>query len=199
APGVQITSTHAFWEGANPDFVTVDGTSMATPHIAASFILLMNGIGSTFVPRYKALLLNSAEDRIPAGPDTGFGWGYVDLLAAYNARNNVREGNVTAGAVHYVFYRGPTSTGDRATLVWNRHATYNGGTYPTVYSPLNDVDLLAYDEANGNRLAASMRTVDNVEQVGSPGNTAAMVYKVNVPGTLNGVTQEHYAIALPPN
>ncbi len=197
APGVSITSAYAFWE-ANPDFIAFDGTSMATPHIAAAHVLLENGIGSTFPPRYKALLLNSAEDKGNAGADTAYGWGYVDLQRAFLDRNNVREGNVTDGAVHYVFYRGAAAAGDRATLVWNRHATYSAGTYPTVYSPLNDVDLLSYDEASGNRLAVSMRTVDNVEQVAAAGATSSMVYKVHVPGTLTGVTREHYAIALPP-
>src|SRR5438445_2285413 len=198
APGVGITSTYAFWEGANPDFISYDGTSMATPHVAASHILLMNGIGSTFPPRYKALLLNSAEDRGTAGGDTAYGWGYIDLRAAYQQRANVREGNVTAGPVHYVFYRGSATAGDKATLVWNRHATYNAG-YPTTYSPLNDIDLLSYDESGGNRIGASTRTVDNVEQVVAAASTPSTVYKVNVPGTLTGVSQEHYAIALPPN
>ena len=197
APGVSITSTYAFWE-TNPDFIAFDGTSMATPHIAASHVLLENGIGSTFPPRYKALLLNSAEDKGTAGGDTAYGWGYVDLQRAFLERGYVREGNVTDGPTHYVFYKAAAAAGDRATLVWNRHATYNAGTYPTVYSPLNDIDLLSYDETTGNRIAVSMRTVDNVEQVAAPGAVASMVYKVNVPGTLSGVTREHYAIVLPP-
>src|SRR2546426_4648423 len=101
APGFDITSTNAFWEAGN-HFISMSGTSMATPHVAASHILLMNGIGSTFPPRYKALLLNSAEDRGAVGGDTTYGWGYIDLQRAFNDRNFVREGNVTAGAVHYV-------------------------------------------------------------------------------------------------
>src|SRR5881628_2185970 len=196
APGVDITSTYAFWE-TGPDFVSFSGTSMATPHVAASIILLMNGIGSTFPPRYKALLLNTAEDKTPAGPDTAYGWGYIDLAAAYAARNNVREGNVTGGATHYVFYRGAATPGDRATLVWNRHAVYLPGQVPTTFYPLNDLDLYAYNEADGSRMASSTRTVDNVEQVVIPINVAAAVYKVRAPATLSGVTREHYAIAVP--
>src|SRR5437867_6475 len=197
APGVNIMSTYAFWEGGNPDFIDASGTSMATPHVAASVILLMNGIGSNFPPRYKALLLNTAEDRAPAGPDTAYGWGYIDLAAAYAARNNVREGNVTGGATHYVFYRGAATAGDRATLVWNRHATYLAGTYPMTYYPLNDLDLYAYNEADGFRTASFTRTVDNVEQVVIPSNVPATVYKVRAPATFTGVTAEHYAIAVP--
>src|SRR2546427_601841 len=43
APRVGITSTYTVWEGGEPDFIADRGTSMATPHVAASFILLMNG------------------------------------------------------------------------------------------------------------------------------------------------------------
>ena len=158
----------------------------------------MNGIRSTFPPLYKALLLNSAEDRGTAGGDTAYGWGYIDLQAAYQQRANVREGNVTAGPVHYVFYRGSAAAGDKATLVWNRHSTYNGASYPLVYSATaNDLDLLSYNEAGGSLISSSTRTVDNVEQVSAPGAVASMVYKVNVPGSLSGVTREHYAIVLP--
>ncbi|TMK43859.1 MAG: hypothetical protein E6G55_11950, partial [Actinobacteria bacterium] len=197
APGVFIHSANAFWEGGSPDFVDMSGTSMATPHIAASYILLMNGIGSTFPPRYKALLLNSAADLGTAGGDTTFGWGYVDLQAAFAQRANVLEGNVSDNPVRYTFFRGPTTTGDRASLVWNRHANYSGGAYPTVYYPLNDLDLSSYNEVDGARLAASTRTVDNVEQVAAGGSFASTVYKVKLPGTLNGVAQEHFALAVP--
>src|SRR5256712_1942606 len=192
APGVSITSTYAFWEGGT-HFIAYSGTSMATPHVAASHILLMNGIRSTFPPLYKALLLNSAEDRGTAGGDTAYGWGYIDLRAAYNQRANVREGNVTAGPVHYMFYRGAAAAGDKATLVWNRHSTYNGANYPTTYFPLNDLDLLSYDEAGGHPGGDPPPRLGNREQVVAAASTPPTVYNVHVPRPLPGRRQEHHA------
>ena len=195
APGVNIRSTYAFWEGGNPDFVDMSGTSMATPHVAASMILLLDQMGVAFPPAVKALLLNTAQDLGTAGADTAYGWGYEDLARAYAMRNNVVDGLVGTGASHYVFYRSPAVLGDRTTMVWNRHANYIGSNYPTQYFPLNDIDLFSYNEADNRRISASTRTVDNVEQVVSDGPTAAYVTKVHVPGALSGVTQEHYALA----
>lgn len=200
APGVNIRSSYAFWEGGNPDFVDFSGTSMATPHVAASMILLLNQMGVdvpgvAFPPAVKALLLNTAQDLGTAGADTAYGWGYEDLARAYAMRANVVDGLVGTGASHYVFYRSPAVAGDRTTMVWNRHANYIGSNYPTQYFALNDLDLFAYDEADNRRISASTRTVDNVEQVVSDGLTGAYVTKVHVPGALNGVTQEHYALA----
>ena len=196
APGVDIMSCNAFWEGGgNPDFVPMGGTSMATPHMAAAYILLMDGQGVRTPLLHKALLLNTATDLGMAGPDNANGWGYVDLTKAFTYRNDVVEGDVSDGAVHYVFYRGSVATGDKATLVWNRHATYNGANFPTVYYPLNDLDLYAYDETNNGRLSSSTRTLDNVEQVSANAAYPSFVIKVHADGAFSGVTQEHYAIA----
>ena len=195
APGVNIRSTYAFWEGGNPDFVDMSGTSMATPHVAASMILLLDQMGVAFPPAVKALLLNTAQDLGAAGADTAYGWGYEDLQRAYAMRANVIDDLVGTGTVHYVFYRSPAVLGDRTTMVWNRHANYIGSDYPTQYFPLNDLDLFSYNEADNRRISASTRTVDNVEQVVSDGAYAAYVTKVHVPGSLNGVTQEHYALS----
>ena len=120
-------------------------------------------------------------------------WLVVD--GAYATRPFVTDGLVGTGAVHYVFYRGSVVPGDKATLVWNRHATYVTASFPTVYYPLNDLDLLGYNEANNNRLGTSTRTVDNVEQVVAAANVASYIYKVHAPGSFVGVTQEDYGLA----
>ncbi|HEV8594723.1 MAG TPA: S8 family serine peptidase, partial [Thermoplasmata archaeon] len=192
APGSDIVSTNAFWE-TQSNFVGFWGTSMAAPHVGAGLLLQENANGAPGFPaRSKAVLLQTATDMGSAGPDNTYGWGSMNLAEAWTYRNAVIEGNAAVGTP--VFYRIPGGAGDRATMVWQKHVVYNGINFPNVFFPLNNLDLNLYDETTGTRMATSARTRDNVEQVSFTGATTG-VAKVFVTGTMNGVTQEPFALA----
>jgi serine protease AprX len=197
APGSDIMSTNNEWETEN-DFVPYWGSSMATPHIAASILLLMDYMNpaTPFPPIYKALLLNSADNWGAPGPDNTYGWGYVNLDKAYTDRSYVVDEYVDDTTSRYKFYKGPTMFGDKATVVWNRHATYDGSTYPSTYYNLNNLDLFSYDESDNYVVDSSSTIRNNVEQVIADGNYASIVHKVKLQGSLSGVAQEHFALAL---
>lgn len=78
APGVAIHT-------ANQDggYHKVTGTSMAAPHVSGGLALLLSAFPSTSVEQQRAALLNTALDLGPAGPDNSYGFGRLDLLAAY--------------------------------------------------------------------------------------------------------------------
>ena len=195
APGTNIRSANNRWE-TQSDFVDKSGTSMATPHIAASVLLLMDHRGKVFPPIYKALLLNTADDWGVNGPDNTYGWGYVDLWEAYFNRNDVYDGYVDDDYPDYQFYKGPIFAGEKATLVWNRHVDYLGGFFPITYYGLNDIDLYSFDESDNSLVDYSISSINNVEQVIADANYASIVYKVQAFGTFSGVSQEHYGLAL---
>ena len=200
APGTNIVSTNYAWEGFfSPDFVSMSGTSMAAPHVAASVLLLMHERGKVQPAVYKALLLNTADDWGAAGPDSTYGWGYIDLWEAYFNRADVHQGSVSANPRTSLFYRGPIFAGEKATLVWNRHATYAGSDYPSEYYPLNDLDLYAYSEIDNSLVGSSVSSVNNVEQIVSSTDYSSIVYKVVPFGSFSGVTQEDYALAVEEN
>jgi hypothetical protein len=194
APGDNIISTSNNWE-TGPDFQSMSGTSMAAPHIAAAVLLLMDGMAGSFSTVYKALLLNSADDKGAPGPDNDHGWGYVNLQDAYNDRGSVYDALVPDGSQGYSFFKGPVVNGDKGTIVWNRHVTINGVDFPVTWYSLNDLDLYAYSELNNLFVDSSTSAVNNVEQVVANTDYASFVYKVRSSGTFNGVAQEHFAFA----
>ena len=86
APGVSVYSTYK-----GTGYATLSGTSMATPHVVASAVLLLNSpIGSydansngRWDPSEEAQKLeDTATDLGASGPDSLFGFGLVNALAA---------------------------------------------------------------------------------------------------------------------
>jgi len=191
-------SANKNWE-TGPDFISLSGTSMATPQITGSVLLILDYKNFRWQPEsIKALLLNIAEDKGTAGPDNDYGFGYVNLSNTYIHRDDVSTGSIEDlpdGSVEK-FYKGIAYNGDRATLVWNRHVTYNGPNYPASYSDISDLDLLMYNEANGAMISASTSRLNNVEQVKSNANYGSAILKIDPYGTFpTGITYEEYALA----
>jgi subtilisin family serine protease len=195
APGTVIRSTNNNWEGANDDWVSYTGTSMAAPHVAgAAALLISRGLSEPLA--VKALLINTAEDKGDSGWDPAYGWGYIDLN---NAAFHIEDVfvNAVAEAPDVRFYAGPALSGDTATLVWNRRVPYNGPNYPYTAYTLSDLNLYAYREADNSRIGSSTSSIDNVEQVRFSANESKAVLAVRVSGDIVGAAAEKYALALP--
>ncbi len=162
APGSNITSANAFWEQGNL-WKSASGTSMAAPHVSGAATILTDiGLNPNEV---KALLINSAEDFGTRGWDPHYGWGYIDLNKAFFEKNFVFSSKVLKN--EFKFYKTNFNLGDKATLVWNRHIIYSGSQFPSIYYPLNDLDLYLFNFSNGQEISSSTSRLDNVEQVES--------------------------------
>jgi serine protease AprX len=200
APGTRINSTYNLWELGN-DFIEMTGTSMAAPHIAGSYLLLQDymGTGEAEDLAQKALLINSADSWSDSGPIDGtywnktYGWGYVNLNRAYANRDNTIVDSLSA-ADRYHLYKGHMGAFDKATAVWHRRVTFNGAAYPDTWYALTNIDLFLRGESDNAPLAQSISTIDNVEQVSAPSDKDVVV-KVKVEGTIAGADSEAVGLA----
>jgi len=77
APGVNIMSTSRYL-----GYVTMNGTSMATPHVAGTAALMLQADPSLTPARIKAIMGRTAVDLGEPGPDISYGAGRVDARAA---------------------------------------------------------------------------------------------------------------------
>ena len=213
ANGAALYSCYA---GSDSAYGTMSGTSMATPNAAGTAHLLAHALAVLFTNRamrastLKALLIHTADDLGPAGPDYRFGWGLVNgpaaagLLAAYRedpASRRVVEERVSAArpAVEVPLVWDGTSA-IRATLCWTDPPAATTAAHDDRTARLvNNLDLRIVGpegtehrpwvmpfvgdwrvEACALAAVAGSNAVDNVEQVLIPAPGVAGRYTVRV-------------------
>ena len=79
APGVYINTTDLYGS-----YYAASGTSLSAPHVAGGLALLLSAYPNLAVADQERALINSAVDLGVAGPDDVYGYGRLDLLAAFN-------------------------------------------------------------------------------------------------------------------
>ena len=80
APGDNVRTTDLYG-----GYATFSGTSMAAPHVAGALALLLSAYPNLTAAQQENALELGAHDLGTAGPDNTFGYGRLDVLAAYNA------------------------------------------------------------------------------------------------------------------
>lgn len=199
APGTLIYSTNNEWE-TEADFQYMTGTSMAAPHVAGSVALILDYKDFAWNSKaIRALLLNSADNSDNYSNQTKYGWGYLNLDAAFNYKDYVYLDNITENGKNgdYKFYLANFSANDKTTLYWNRHVSYINTSYPTSYYSLNNLDLFLYNYSDNTLLASSTSSIENVEQVKSNFSGFRIIkIKSNTTNFLPSTSDlENYAIA----
>ncbi len=160
--GVGVFSTAISGEG-NDSYTTLNGTSMASPNVAGSLLLLQqlyaqrNGGAYMRSSTLKALAINTALDGgLYEGPDYVYGWGILNAKAAAEMIINengssdlIRELTLEEGGVFEYEIVSDGITPIKATIAWTDPS---GSPSPTALNPsnsnlVNDLDLRIIDES----------------------------------------------------
>jgi len=130
ANGALVYSARATSDNA---YGSMSGTSMATPNAAGSALLLLDlhqklsGGGSMPASLLKGLILHTADDLGPAGPDYQYGWGLMNTEAAADlieqhhkdsSLNVLTVDSVSAGETRRFSFTADGVTPLHATICW---------------------------------------------------------------------------------
>ncbi|MEZ5082649.1 MAG: S8 family serine peptidase [Bacteroidales bacterium] len=148
------TSLYSTYEGSNSEYGTISGTSMASPNVCGTLLLLQqhyNNLNGSFMraATLKGLALHTADDAGPAGPDVVYGWGLLNAKAAANAittngsASSITELSLSQGNSYTVNVQSDGINNLIASISWTDPAgTANTGisnnTTPVL---VNDLDI----------------------------------------------------------
>ena len=207
--GSNITSTS---NSSNTGTTTISGTSMSSPNVAGTLVLVQQhykNLTNSFMraATLKGLACHTADDAGDVGPDAVFGWGLlnakkaVETIAANGLTSWISEESLTTGQVFTMNVNSNGTTPLIASITWtDLPGTPNNGTLPandTTPALVNDLDIRITRNTttyfpwkiNPDPSSPSTRTadnsVDNVEQVKIDAPTAGQyTITVSSKGTL---------------
>ncbi|SNS35459.1 Por secretion system C-terminal sorting domain-containing protein [Belliella buryatensis] len=160
--GVNVFSTTIANGGTTDSYGSLSGTSMASPNVAGSLVLLQqlykerNNNDFMLAATLKALILNTTKEAGQHdGPDYVFGWGLLDAKAAAEiilnedgSSNLIREEVLSNGSTYEFEFISDGVTPIRATIAWTDPS---GNVSPISLNPtdlklVNDLDLRIFDD-----------------------------------------------------
>ena len=217
ANGVSLYSCS---DASTSGYNTLSGTSMATPSVTGSLILLqqhyqnLNGTGNLMTAAsLKAVAINTCDEAGPnIGPDYMFGWGLMNtakaaaLISKDKISKVIFEESLSNGGTYQKTIQSNGTEPIRVTIVWTDVAGTPTANMldPTDAMLVNDLDIKITKDSytyypwklNRNSPSAaatnnSKNSVDNVEVIDIPSPSAGTyTIVVNHAGTLSGGSQD---------
>ncbi|OAQ40679.1 hypothetical protein A5893_06985 [Pedobacter psychrophilus] len=222
ADGVQLTSTS---NESSKAYATLSGTSMSSPNISGSLILLqeyyskLNNGAFMRSASLKGLAIETSDEAgVTLGPDYIYGWGLLnveragELIKLNGTKSLIAERTLTQGEIYNLQVTTSGYGPLKVTICWTDPEGAPGvtGTLNSRTPKLvNDLDLRIIKDANtffpwkldpNNPANAAVQTdniVDNVEQITVPNSVPGQIYTIRIShkGTLTKGPQAYSIIA----
>ncbi len=210
------TAVYSTYVSSNTAYSSITGTSMASPNVAGSLLLLQqhaNNVNGSFMKAatLKGLALHTADDAGASGPDAVFGWGLMNTKAAAEAiskngnETKIEELTLTSGQTYTITVDSDGVNPLLASISWtDRAGSENTGTVNSTTPVLvNDLDIrvsksgttnFPYKLTGATTNAKQDNNVDPYERVDVAGATGTYTITVTHKGSLTGGSQNYSLI-----
>jgi len=147
------TGVYSTYENTDTAYNSISGTSMASPNVAGSLLLLQqhaNNLNGSFMraSTLKGLALHTADDAGPTGPDAVYGWGLMNAKRAAETLTNEGSGSqideltLATGQTYQITVDSDGINDLVASISWtDRPGTATTATNSSTPILVNDLDL----------------------------------------------------------
>lgn len=205
------TGVYSTYDNSDVAYNSISGTSMASPNVAGTLLLLQqhyNNLNGSFMraATLKGLALHTADDAGISGPDVIFGWGLLNAKVAaeaISANGNgaiVDERTLANGGSYSINVDADGSSPLVASISWTDVAgtSNTGATNLSTPVLVNDLDIRVtkggttynpYRLTGINSNGTGDNNVDPYERVDVAGASGSYTITVTHKGTLAGGSQ----------
>ncbi|MFD2186894.1 S8 family serine peptidase [Aquimarina celericrescens] len=205
------TGVYSTYESSDTAYNSITGTSMASPNVTGSLLLLQqhyNNLNGNFMraATLKGLALHTADDAGPSGPDAVYGWGLLNAKAAAETISAVASGDskveelsLSSGQTYTINVDSDGVSPLLASISWtDRPGTATTATNSNTPVLINDLDIRV---SQGSTTFSPYRltgittngtgdnTVDPYEKIDIAGASGTYTITVTHKGSLTGGSQ----------
>ncbi len=147
------TAVYSTYESSDTAYNSITGTSMASPNVAGTLLILQqhaNNVRGSFIKAatLKGIALHTADDAGANGPDAIFGWGLMNAKKAAEAitqngnESKVEELTLTSGQTYQITVDSDGVNDLMASISWtDRAGTATTTANSTTAVLVNDLDI----------------------------------------------------------
>ncbi len=204
------TSVYSTYENSDTAYASITGTSMASPNVTGTLLLLQqhhNDLNGNFMraSTLKGLAMHTADDAGPSGPDAVYGWGLLNAKRAAEAINDegansiIDELTLNSGETYTITVEADGVNDLLASISWtDLPGTATTQTNSSTPRLVNDLDIrvtksgstfMPYKLTSITSNGTGDNNVDPYERVDVTNATGTYTITVTNKGNLSGGSQ----------